>query len=89
VRCGHSYNNGNNGVGSPSFACDVLSGNPDWDALSNVAIDRQGLAGVLTKATDLVSGNALSIRYDVSGEDVSGSGASLVDCNNPSFYPQS
>lgn len=84
----NSYNNGNNGVGSPSFNYDVFSGNPDLDALSNVAIGPQGIAGVLIKATDLVPDGTPIIGYAVFGEDVTGTGADLLDWDNPTYYPQ-
>lgn len=84
----NSYNNGSDGVGSPSFSYDVFSGNPDLDAVSNVAIGPQGLAGVLIKATDLVPEGTPIIGYAIFGEDVTGSGASLLDWDDTDFYPQ-
>lgn len=84
----NSYNNGNNGVGSPSFSYDVFSGNPDLDDVSNVAIGPQGIAGVLVKSTDLVPDGTSIIGYAVFGEDVTGVGADLLDWNNNTFYPQ-
>jgi len=84
----NSYNNLNNGIGSPSFSYDVFSGNPDLDELSNVAIGPQGLAGVVIKATDLVSDGTPIIGYAIFGEDVSGTGVDLVDWDNAAFYPQ-
>lgn len=82
-----AYNNGGVGAGLPTFRYDVFSGS-NLDAIANVDIGPQTIAGVIIRATDLVAPGTPMFGYAVFGEDVAGTGASLVDWDNPAFYPQ-
>lgn len=82
-----SYNNGGVGAGLPTFRYDVFSGT-NLDDIANVDIGPQTIAGVIIRATDLVAPGTPIFGYAVFGEDVSGTGADLVNWDNPTFYPQ-
>lgn len=84
----NSYNNGGVGAGLSTFRYDVFSGNT-LDDIANVDIGPQTIAGVIIRATELVPANTPIIGYAVFGEDVTGTGANLVNWDNPTYYPQS